>query len=112
MTTLTELGEMLIEVDKGRELQHTNKSITSEALDLPHYSIIELLGYDLRLKPVPVKTYYRLYDVLQLRDKPIPAYAASSEPFEEFSIWAKENALSRITNVRNIIHVEDFVKED
>ena len=112
MTTLTELGEMLIEVDKGRELE-VNGTVIYGREYLGSEPISELLKYQLRLKPVPVKTYYRLYEILQLRAITIRDYATSSEPFEEFSIWAKDVAIrENRTNVRNIIHVEDFVKED
>ena len=57
MTTLTELGEMLI---SGKQIEFRDKVMT-DSWRLLTNDKWDLFEYEYRLKPVPVKTYYRLF---------------------------------------------------
>ncbi|MBL4574448.1 MAG: hypothetical protein JKY86_15445 [Gammaproteobacteria bacterium] len=103
MTTLTELGEMLIEVDKGRELEHRINGFW-QIISCPKNVNLCLSGNKYRLKPVPVKTYYRVY-----RDHHCsPQSLAAQQKFGDPDIWEA----NQLNQGFVVTHIHDFEIEE
>ena len=96
MTTLKELGEMLIEVaDNGRELQR-NEVESWRDVDLEAYNINVHREY--RLKPKV--TYYRAY-----KHRGLETLDSASTPFPSVNSWLHD------LDSHDLEHIHDFEVE-
>lgn len=99
MTTLTELGEMLIEMDQGRIIEFFDGDHWLEIRE-DDFAIANFLSLRPRLKPVPVKTYYRAFSDCGALD-----LYKSDTPWIEVDRWLKA---MNATHGREVTHIYDF----
>lgn len=110
MTTLRELGEMLIAVDDGRFLQARDlrscpsNYVTIMTIKTEHLTF-NLTDYEYRLKPVPKITYYRAY-----RKNGLPDLLNKSDPWGLVADWLPD--MCKAYPHDEFKHIHDFQIEE